>query len=394
MESKTNILAEAEKIKIEIIRWRREIHSWPELGGQETQTQALVIRALEEMGIEYRTAAETGVLGLIRGQGSKTVALRADLDALPVQEETGLPFASQRPGLMHACGHDAHTAMLLGAAKVLNGMAHELPGNVRLIFQPSEEHHPGGALPLIQEGALQDPHVDMVFGLHVEPLLPKGVLGIKEGAAMAAADTFTLKVIGRGGHGSAPHMTIDPIVLASQVVLGLQTISSRRVDPRDPVVLTIGAIHGGEVNNIIPAEVTLKGTVRTLSPGLRSRMPELIEAVVGGITRGSGGDYQLDYRMGYPPLVNDPNAVGVMRTAARKILGAQGVKDIRRSVMGAEDFSYYAQKVPACFAFLGMGDKETPPVPWHSPKFIVDEEVLPLGTAVLAESALEYLTQW
>lgn len=385
-------LSKARQIKDEVISWRREIHRWPELGCQEVKTCALVMEALKALGVECRVAAGTGVIGLIKGgMPGKTIALRADMDALPIQEESGLPFASQRPGIMHACGHDAHAAMLLGAAKILAGMASKLKGNVKLLFQPSEEHHPGGAKPLIAEGALENPRVDLVVGLHVDPLMPGGHLGLKTGTVMAAADTFELRILGKGGHGAAPHLTVDPVVLAAQVVLALQTIASRRVDPLEPVVVTVGSIHGGEVNNIIPEEVSLKGTVRTLSPLLRQRVQGMLVELVSGIVRGAGGDFDLQYRPGYPPVVNDTQAASLVKAAAAKVLGPEGVVEVHRASMGGEDFAYYAQEVPGCFAFLGVGTPDGEPVPWHNPRFKLDEDALIYGTAVLVQAALDFL---
>ncbi len=385
-----DILSRVQQITDEIIAWRREIHRWPELGGQEVQTCALIVETLEKLGVAYQIV-DTGVIGFIKGgQPGKTIALRADLDCLPVQEDTGLEFSSQRPGLMHACGHDAHTAMLLGAAKVLVQLAPSLHGNIKLFFQPSEESHPGGALKLIAAGALEQ--VDLVVGLHVLPLLPKGSLGVKAGTIMAAADTFELKIVGRGGHGAAPHLTIDPIVIAAEVILGLQTIASRRVDPQEPVVITVAAIHGGEVNNIIPQEVYLKGTVRTLSPELRAQAPSLLEQKISGIVQSAGGDFSLDYRLGYPALVNDQQAVQLVTASALKVLGPDGVSNLEKASMSGEDFAYYAQQVPACFAFLGTGITGQEPVHWHSPHFIVDEETLPIGTAILVQTAVDFIT--
>lgn len=386
------MLSKARAITDEIISWRREIHRWPELGGQEVKTCTLITEALKDLGVEYRVAAGTGVIGLIKGgMPGKTVALRADMDALPIQEESCLPFASQRPGIMHACGHDAHVAMLLGAAKILTGLAPKLAGNVKLLFQPSEEHFPGGAKPLINEGALENPKVDLVVGLHVDPILPGGILGLKTDTVMAAVDTFELTISGRGGHGAVPHLTVDPVVLTAQVILALQTIASRRVDPLEPVVVTVGSIHGGEANNVIPDKVFLKGTVRTLRPTLGEHVQVMLEEMVSGIVRGAGGEFDLQYRPGYPPLVNNPEAVLLVKAAAGKVLGLEGVLEVKRPSMGGEDFAYYALEVPACFAFLGVGAADLEPVPWHNSRFRLDEESLAYGTAILVQSALDFL---
>jgi amidohydrolase len=385
-------LLKAREIQEDIVNWRRDIHQWPELGCQEVRTSALITAALQAMGVKCQGVAGTGVVGLINGGlPGKTIALRADMDALPLQEESGVPFASQKPGVMHACGHDAHVAMLLGAAKILAVLAPRLQGNIKLLFQPSEEHHPGGAKALIGEGVLENPQVEMIIGLHVDPLTPGGVLSWKSGTIMAAADTFKLTIIGTGGHGAKPHLTIDPVVLSAQVILALQTIASRRVDPLEPIVVTVGSIHGGQANNVIPEQVVIKGTVRTLNPILQQRVPVMLEELVAGIVRGAGGDYILQYQTGYPPVVNDSNAVMLVQAAAVKVLGSAGVQEVHRPSMGGEDFAYYAQKVPGCFAFLGVGSLDVEPSPWHNPRFTLDEAALPFGTAILVQSALDFL---
>jgi len=379
-------------IKEQITQWRREIHQNPELGFQEMKTSALVTKVLQELGLEVKRVAQTGVVGLLKGaQPGKTIALRADMDALPIQEESGLSFASCCPGVMHACGHDAHTAMLLGAANVLAGLRDKLTGQVKFIFQPCEEGPPGGAEPMVAEGVMENPRVDTVVGLHVVPHLPSGFVGIKAGPVMAAADGFELTVLGKGGHGATPHLTVDPIVIAAELVLALQAIPSRRVDPLEPIVITVGQINGGQASNIIPEKVYLRGTIRTLSETLRIRAPKLIEQTVRGVVEAHGASYEMNYQPGYPVVINHDKAVNLVREAARRVLGKDMVLDISRPTMGGEDFAYYAQKAPGCFFFLGVARPGEPVYPWHHPKFNLDEEALPAGVAVMCQTAVDFL---
>ncbi|MDA8234298.1 MAG: amidohydrolase [Clostridia bacterium] len=381
-----------EGIKARVIEWRREIHRNPELGFEEEKTAALVAGVLEGLGLEVTRVAGTGVVGLLRGaKPGKTIALRADMDALPIEEESGVDFASGCPGVMHACGHDAHTAILLGTATVLTGLREQLSGQVKFIFQPSEERPPGGAEPMIAEGVMESPTVDTVVGLHVVPHLPAGFVGVKPGSVMAAADNFDLAILGKGGHGATPHLTVDPIVIAAEVVLALQAIPSRRVDPLEPIVITVGEIKGGQAPNIIPEKVYLRGTIRTLNQILRSKAPKLIEQTVKGITEAHGAAYELEYQPGYPVVINHEETVQLVREAASQVLGEDRVVVIPRPTMGGEDFAFFAQKAPGCFFFLGVARQGEVIYPWHHPKFNLDEEALPAGVAVFCQTVVDFL---
>lgn len=369
----------------EMVGVRRQIHSNPELGFEEWETSKLVKEKMSALGLEVTdNLAKTGVAALLTREGcSRTVALRADMDALRVQELNDVPYKSVKPGVMHACGHDAHVAMLVGAAGILNALKDELKVNVKFLFQPSEESA-GGALPMIEQGVLENPYVDAIFGLHVHPYLPVGTVGVKEGAMMAAADVFTLEIIGKGGHGAVPHQSVDPILTASHVIIALQSIVSRQTDPVEPVVLSICSISGGQSYNVIPDRVILKGTVRTLNKELQRQMPERIRSVVGGVTSSFGADFKLDYEYGYPALINNTNMVEVVRNTGCHIVGKDRISDIGDPSMGAEDFSYFVQKVPGAFFFLGVKPEQGEAYPWHNPRFDLDESVLSVGAAMLA----------
>lgn len=376
---------------------RRRIHRRPELSNEEEETAALVKSVLEEAGIEVRSGVGGhGVVGLLRGGADgPCVALRADMDALPMSERTGVPWASEREGVMHACGHDAHTAMLLGAALVLSDMRDQVAGKVKFIFQPAEEANPiGGAPGMIQQGALKDPDVDAMFGLHVWPSLESGVAGTRPGPLMGASDRIFLTVRGRGAHGSEPENGIDAIVIAAQVITALQTIVSRSVSPLDAAVITIGVIRGGDRYNVLPEEVVLEGTVRTTSPATRDRMPERIGAICRGVAQGMGGDCEMEYVKGYPPLVNDSELVKTAFSALKKVLGDDRVLSIEKPALGGEDFSFFSREVPSAFIWLGCrpaGVEAEGFPPLHNNRFLPDENALPIGVETMVSCALEFL---
>ncbi len=372
---------------------RRDFHMYPELGFEETRTAARIAKALRAAGIdEIQTGvAKTGVVALIRGRiPGKTILLRADIDALPVAERNDVPYRSRNPGVMHACGHDAHAAMLLAVARILHARRADFDGVVKLVFQPAEEG-PGGALPMIHEGVLENPHVDAALALHVWNLLPVGQIGLKAGPIMANTDEFSLTIRGRGGHGAMPHLSVDAVTAAAQVVSALQSVVSRQVSPMDSAVLTIGTIHGGERHNVIAHEVTMTGTVRSFSPEVGMALPGMIERIVRGVTSAMSAEYELEYHRVYPATLNDPLATEVVRHAAAKVVGLENVIDAEAS-MGGEDMAFFLQKVPGCFFFLGSANPAKGLTnPHHHPAFDLDEEALPIGVQVLVQAAMDML---
>ncbi len=388
-----DFLAEAKRIEPEIIRTRRTLHQYPELAYHEEKTAELVADMLESMGMTVkRRVGGTGVLGILKGsKKGRVVALRADMDGLPVQEMSDVPFRSKVDGVMHACGHDTHVAMLLGAAKILSDNRAELCGTVKFLFQPAEEHGGrGGAMPMIEDGVMDDPRVDYVFGLHIEATRKSGVFGVREGAIAAAPDTFKVRIVGRGGHGSAPHETVDPIYAAAHVILALQGVSSRMIDPIRPFVITVGAVHAGTKENIIPDVATLEGTIRTLDEATRTLAKKRVEEVARGVCKTFGASAEVEFEKdAYPVTVNDQKATEEAITVLKRIPGTR-VKRIE-AILGGEDFSRFLQKAPGTFYFLGTRNPAKGCVyPNHSSKFKVDEDVLKLGAASLAMLAYEF----
>lgn len=369
--------------------WRTAFHLEPELSLEEQKTQEKVVAALEELGIPHQTFDDIhGVVGMIGAdRAGPVVALRADMDALPVTELTDLPFRSRYPGKMHACGHDVHMAALLGAAAMIVRSPRSTGGPVKLLFQPAEEEGTrGGALPLIEHGCLEHPKVDYVVGQHVDPALALGMVGWRVGPMMAAADSFRITVIGKGGHASTPQQGPDAIVIASEVVTGLQTLVSRVREPFDPVVVSVGSIHGGTRDNILPSEVVLEGTVRTLRTTTRDLMERSLKRRVRAIAAGHGARVRIVYKRGYPPLVNSPGPTRVVAEALAVELGRKNVVGVDHPLMGAEDFSRYLERVPGTFLRLGVGLPDRP-ASLHSATFAPDERSLVTGAAVLVTAA-------
>jgi len=370
--------------------WRIALHRDPELSTQEVRTREKVVAALRDLGIPTETPPRsTGVIGLIGAdRPGPVVALRADMDGLPVTEETGLPFASRSPGKMHACGHDVHMACLLGAAAVLTKHGRNLGGPVKLLFQPAEEEGTiGGALPLIEGGCLERPKVDFVVGQHVDPSLPLGQVGWRAGAFMAAADFFRIVVRGRGGHAATPHQGPDAVLIASEIVVGLQALVSRVREPFDPVVVSVGSVHGGTRNNILPDEVVLEGTVRTMKAETRATMEETLKRRVRSIAASLGARVSIQYVHGYPALVNEARATAIVAETLAVEFGRENVLEVDHALMGAEDFAYYLQKVPGTFLRLGVGVPGKP-ASLHSATFAPDERALVVGAAALAAAAV------
>jgi amidohydrolase len=388
MNIREKISSLSKKYAKDIIELRREIHRNPELAFQEYETSKLIYNNLSKLGFDkVNKIAETGVTALLNGKvKGKCVGLRADIDALPILEKTGLPFASKNTGKMHACGHDAHTAMLYGAAKILCGLKEHVNGKVKFIFQPAEEKNPGGASVLIKHGVLNNPKVEAIFGQHVIVNKPSGSFGFYPGVMMASQDELYITIIGKSGHGAKPHMTVDPIVIASQVVLALQTIVSRNTNPYEPIVITIGKIEGGSATNIIPAEVKLSGTIRTLNDGLRKKSLKLIDRTIKNITAAAGAKYKFEISPGYPELVNNEKITSFARKTAIEFTGNKNVFEAER-FMGAEDFAFYLKKIPGTFYRIGVGNTSD----IHTPEMNLDEAALPEGAAFMAYLALKYL---
>ena len=405
----TRIDQAASKVESSVIACRRDIHEHPELGNRETRTAKLVADRLRELGIEVKTGvAHTGVVGVLRGgKPGRVVALRADMDALPVTEQVDLPFASkvrttyngQEVGVMHACGHDAHVAILLGVAEVLANIRDEIPGTVKFLFQPAEEGAPageeGGAALMVKEGALENPKVDAVFGLHVTSRYPVGEIAYRPEGMLAAVDSFKIVVHGKQTHGAYPWLGVDPIVVASQIVLGLQTIPSRQLDSTlAPSIVTVGAIHGGVRNNIIPDEVEMIGTIRSLDAKMRDDIHERIRRTVTNIATSAGATATVTIDTGYPITYNDPALTEKTAPTLRRVAGAKNVAVVN-AVLGAEDFSFFQQKVPGVFFWLGTRPANQTPeeaASNHSPLFYIDESGLGLGVRAMAHVAVDYLT--
>ena len=388
-----DFLAEAKRIEPEMIRTRRVLHQHPELAYHELETSKLVANRLESLGIEVkRGIGGTGVVGVLKGgKIGRVVALRADMDGLPIQETSDVDFRSKVEGAMHACGHDTHVAMLLGAARLLSENRKELCGTVKFLFQPAEEHGGrGGAMPMIHDGAMKDPKVDFVFGLHIEATRKSGEFGVREGAIAAAPDTFKVKIVGRGGHGSAPHETVDPIYVAAHVILALQGVSARMIDPVRPFVITVGAIHSGTKENIIPDVATLDGTIRTLDEATRKLAKRRVEEVAKGVCRTFGASAEVEFEKdAYPVTVNDPKTTEKVASILKRIQGTK-VRKVE-AMLGGEDFSRFLQKAPGTFYFLGSRNPEKGCIyPNHSSKFKIDEDVLKFGAASLAMLAFEF----
>ncbi|MFN2289926.1 MAG: M20 family metallopeptidase [Anaerolineae bacterium] len=385
----------AQRLSDTLIALRREIHRHPELSFQEERTAQLIARRLAELGISARTGvAKTGVVAdLGDDREAPCIALRADMDALPIQEQNDVPYASQVPGVMHACGHDVHVACVLGAAQLLaeEAAASRLPGRVRLLFQPSEESQDdealSGAMRMVDEGVMDG--VDAVVGLHVWTDLPVGTVGLRAGTSTAYPDTFELVIKGQEAHGAFPHRGHDAVTLAAQVINALQTVVTRRLDPTRAKVLTVGTIHGGTKDNIMAGEVRMTGTIRTFEPEVREALFVEMEQACS-VARALGGDFDLEIIRGYLPVVNDPDLTELVRRTASDLLGSEQVRESSLE-MGGEDFSYFAREAPGSFFLIGGSTPGEPPRLHHHPEFDVDERCLPLGAALLAEIALRYL---
>ncbi|WP_298711759.1 M20 family metallopeptidase [Chitinophaga sp.] len=390
---KDRIKALASEYAPDLISCRRHLHSHPELSFQEFETSKFIQQQLESWGVPFRAGvAGTGVVALIEGKnpGKKVIALRGDIDALPIEEANDVPYKSQNAGIMHACGHDVHTTVALGAARILQQLRDEFEGTVKILFQPGEEKHPGGASLMIQDGALEDPKPQAILGLHVLPAMETGLLGFRAGKYMASADEIYITIKGKGGHAAAPHLTADTILIASNLVVSLQQIISRNNDPFSPSVLSICAFNGGFTTNVIPSEVKLMGTFRAMDETWRFKAHELIRKHATELVHAMGAEIDIDILVGYPTLYNNEAVTGTARKLAEDYMGADNVVDTELR-MGAEDFAFYSQVIPACFFRLGTGNKAkgiTAGV--HTPKFDIDERALEIGAGTMAYLATQF----
>ncbi len=389
-----HIKSAAKAIESELIDIRHHIHSHPELSFEEYKTAELVENYLNSLGIPNKRMAKTGVVGLIdSGKEGKVIALRADLDALPIQENNQVAYKSKHPGIMHACGHDVHTTCLLGAAKILWQNKDSFKGKIKLIFQPGEEKLPGGASLLIEEGVLENPKVDYIVGQHVMPLIDEGKVGFREGLYMASTDEIYLKIIGKGGHGAMPHLAIDPVIIAASILVDLQQVISRACPPHIPSVLSFGKVLAMGATNIIPNEVILEGTFRTLDEDWRAQAHEVIKKYVNHACEAKGAKAELNIVKGYPYLKNDIELTRKCKTIATEYLGSENVEELG-IWMAAEDFAWYSQQVPACFYRLGIRNKERGIVhSVHHPNFDIDEDAIKTGAGLMAQIAIEMLNK-
>ena len=382
----------AQKLKNQVVAWRRDFHQHPELGFEEHRTSRIVAKHLTKLGLEVTThVGKTGVVGLLRGENpGPTIGLRADMDALPIQDQKSVPYCSQTPGKAHLCGHDAHTSMLMGAAELLVGLGKPKHGNIKFVFQPAEEGL-AGAKAMINDGLLDNPKIDAMAGLHVYPGVSTKSITVTKGTAFASADSIHIKVIGKGGHAARPHEGVDAIAIAAQVITALQHVASRLVDPLEPVVVTIGKIEGGYMGTAIAPEVDMVGTVRTLNSELRERMPQLIEDIIRGVTQSYGADYEFRYSFGYPVVVNDERMVDFLTKTSERVFGEKRWAYTKPST-GGEDFAFYSEVIPSVFFRLGVCDgQDYSSYPLHHPKFDLDEQALPYGIAMLSAIALAFL---
>lgn len=376
----------AKEYSSEFISIRHHLHANPELSYQEFETSKFIQNKLSEFGIPFEVKATTGVVGLIQGKNpaSRVFAIRADIDALPILEENNVPYKSTKKGIMHACGHDVHTTCLLGAAKILNELKNDWEGTVKLIFQPGEEKNPGGASYMIKEGVLENPKPAGIIAMHVHTGMPVGKTSFRSGKVMASADELYFTIKGKGGHAASPHLCIDPILIASHLIIGLQQVVSRSANPFNPSVLSITSIQGGATTNVIPNEVKLMGTFRAMDETWRAEAHQLIEKISKDIVHAMGGELELHIDKGYPAVINNETLNDVVKNAAEKFLGKGNVSETELR-MGAEDFGYYAQQIPACFYRVGVMNKEkgiTSGV--HTPTFNIDENAIEVGIGLMA----------
>jgi amidohydrolase len=387
----SRIRAAIQGLQPALVEWRRQLHQKPELGFREQLTAAFIAQKLDEWGIEHQTGiAQTGIVAIIQGDRPGAVlGIRADMDALPIQEENDVPYKSQHDGVMHACGHDGHVTIALGTAYYLS-QHRDFAGTVKIIFQPAEEG-PGGAKPMIEAGVLKNPDVDAIIGLHLWNNLPLGTIGVRSGALMAAVELFNCTIIGKGGHGAIPQQTIDSIVVASQVVTALQTIVARNVDPTESAVVTVGQFNAGTAHNVIAATATMSGTVRYFNPQFDGFFKQRIEQVVSGICQSHGAKYELEYYSLYPPVINDEQIASLVRSIAETVIESPIGIVPECQTMGGEDMSFFLQEVPGCYFFLGSANADCDlAYPHHHPRFNFDETALGMGVEIFVRCVEQY----
>lgn len=393
MRLKDRILELTEKYVPYMIETRRYLHQYPEVSYQEFETTKFIKKELDSMGISYESPLETGCIGILKGgkPSDRVIALRADIDALPMDEEgdAKAEFMSKNEAAAHCCGHDAHTANLLGAAKILKDLKEEIEGTVILVFQPGEEKLPGGGRLLCETGFLQSQNVEAIYGLHTDPLLAPGEIATKVGPLMGAPDEFEIEIIGKGGHAARPQEAVDPIVLASQFITSVQTIVSRNIDPTDSAVVTIGKIEGGTAHNIIPESVRLLGTVRTLSKSNADLIANRLESLLKGITESAGGTYTFEFNRGYPVVKNTKAETDRILTNMRSLFGADSAKELEKPIMAGEDFAFYQEHFPGAFFFAGSGSPEAESqYVWHHPRYNIDERFFNYAAPLMASIVL------
>lgn len=389
MENK--LLKMALDIKEDLIRWRRDFHQYPELGFDLQRTSFKVEEFLNAEGIKYYKTSKCGICAVIEGNKGKSIAIRADMDALPLKENNNCVYKSKNNGIMHACGHDAHTAILMGTAHILNSFKDKLNGNVRLLFEPAEETV-GGATHMIKEGVLENPYVDAIIGLHVDEFIECGKIGIKKGVVNAASNPFKIKIYGKGGHGAHPDSTVDPVIIACNVINSLQTIISRELPPTDAAVISVGTIHGGSAQNIIPEEVEFSGIIRTMKKEHRDYVKKRIVEITEGIVGALRGKCKIEIDESYPCLYNDDKMIELLNNSAMSIISKENIINLEKPSMGVESFAYFAMERPSVFYFLGAGNVSKGIInPAHGSYFDIDEDCLPIGVALQCACTLNYL---
>lgn len=393
----SRVRLEIRSLQPRLVEWRRRLHQKPELGFKEKLTAELVSQQLQTWGIEHETGiAQTGIVAIIKGNkpgAEKVLAIRADMDALPIQELNDVPYKSQHDGVMHACGHDGHTAIALGTAYYLHQHRHNFSGTVKMIFQPAEEG-PGGAQPMIAAGVLKNPDVDAIIGLHLWNNLPLGTVGVRAGALMASVECFNCTILGKGGHGAMPHQTIDSIVVAAQIVNALQTIVARNVNPIDSAVVTVGELHAGSKLNIIADKARMSGTIRYFNPNFKGFFNQRVEQIIAGVCQSHGAKYDLEYWSLYPPVINDASIAELVRSVAEEVIETPLGIVPECQTMGGEDMSFFLQEVPGCYFFLGSANPEKNlAYPHHHPRFDFDETALAMGVEIFVRSVEKFLAK-